>query len=128
MMITQALLAVLSTRGGMAGTAGAARLTVLSVGGTVGMLAETVTYRVLSPKTLLPEDPRSGKSGDHVGNRNPIAADGHTRWEAPARSEARALKEQPTLERYSHRVLSAGRATADRGARNRSAWPAGGSH
>ena len=54
MMITQALLAVLSTRGGMAGTVGAARLTVLGVGGTVGMLAETVTYRVLSPKTLDP--------------------------------------------------------------------------
>ncbi len=54
MMITQALLAVLSTRGGMAGTVGAARLTVLGVGGTVGMLAETVTYRILSPKTFDP--------------------------------------------------------------------------
>ncbi len=54
MMITQALLAVLSTRGGMAGTVGAARLTVLDVGGPVGMLSETVTYRVLSPKTFDP--------------------------------------------------------------------------
>ena len=54
MMVTQALLAVLSTRGGRAGTAGAAGLTVLGVGGTIGMLAETITYRVLSPKTFDP--------------------------------------------------------------------------
>jgi hypothetical protein len=54
MMVTQALFAVLSTRGGRAGTAGAAGLVVLGAGGTVGMLAETITYRVLSPKTLDP--------------------------------------------------------------------------
>ena len=53
MMVAQALFAVLSTRGGRAaGTTGAAGLTVLGAGGTVGMLAETVTYRVLSPKTF----------------------------------------------------------------------------
>jgi len=54
MMVTQALLAVLSTRGGRSGMAGAAGLTVLGVGGTIGMLAETMTYRVLSPKTFDP--------------------------------------------------------------------------
>jgi hypothetical protein len=54
MMVTSALFAVLSTRGGRDGTAGAARLTVLGVGSTVGMLAETITYRVFSPKTFDP--------------------------------------------------------------------------
>ncbi len=54
MMVTEALLAVLSTRGGRAGTAGAAGLTVLGLGSTVGMLAETITYRALSPKTFDP--------------------------------------------------------------------------
>jgi hypothetical protein len=54
MMVTQALFAVLSTRGGRAGKAGAAGLTVLGAGGTVGVLAETITYRVLSPRTLDP--------------------------------------------------------------------------
>ncbi len=54
MMVTEALFAVLSTRGGRARTAGAAGLTVLGVGSTVGMLAETITYRVLSPKTFDP--------------------------------------------------------------------------
>ena len=49
-----ALFAVLSTRGGRAGTAGAAGLTVLGVRSTVGMLAETITYKVLSPKTFDP--------------------------------------------------------------------------
>ena len=52
MMVGQALLAVLSTRGGRAGTIGAAGLAVLGAGGTVGMLAETITYRVLSPKAF----------------------------------------------------------------------------
>ena len=54
MMVTQALFAVLSSRGGRAGKAGAAGLTVLGVGSTVGVLAETITYRVLSPKTFAP--------------------------------------------------------------------------
>ena len=54
MMVTEALFAVLSTRGGRARTAGAAGLTVLGVGSTVGMLAETITYRALSPKTFDP--------------------------------------------------------------------------
>ncbi len=54
MMVAQALFAVLSTRGGRAGITGAAGLAVLGAGGTVGMLAETITYRVLSPKTLDP--------------------------------------------------------------------------
>jgi hypothetical protein len=54
MMVPDALFSMLSTRGGRAGTAGAAGLTVLGVGSTVGMLAETITYRVLSPKTFDP--------------------------------------------------------------------------
>lgn len=54
MMVAQALFAVLSTRGGRAGTIGAAGLAVLGAGGTVGMLAETITYRVLAPKTFDP--------------------------------------------------------------------------
>jgi hypothetical protein len=54
MMVAQALLAVLSTRGGRAGTIGAAGLVVLGAGGTIGMLAETITYRVLAPKTFDP--------------------------------------------------------------------------
>ena len=52
MMVVQALFAVLSTRGGRAGKTGAAGLTVLGAGGTVGVLAETITYRVLSPRTF----------------------------------------------------------------------------
>jgi hypothetical protein len=54
MMVAQALFAVLSTRGGRAGKAGAAGLTLLGAGGTVGVLAETITYRVLSPRTFDP--------------------------------------------------------------------------
>ncbi len=52
MMVAQALFAVLSTRGGRAGKAGVAGLTALGAGGTVGVLAETITYRVLSPRTF----------------------------------------------------------------------------
>jgi hypothetical protein len=52
MMVAQALFTVLSTRGGKAGKAGAAGLTVLGAGSTVGVLAETITYRVLSPRTF----------------------------------------------------------------------------
>ncbi len=52
MMVAQALLAVLSTRGGWAGKIGAAGLTLLGAGSTVGILAETITYRVLSPRTF----------------------------------------------------------------------------
>ena len=52
MMVAQVLFAVLSTRGGRAGKAGAAGLTFLGAGGTVGVLAETITYRVLSPGTF----------------------------------------------------------------------------
>jgi hypothetical protein len=54
MMVAQALLAVLSTRGGWAGKTGAAGLTLLGAGGTVVVLAETITYRVLSPRTFDP--------------------------------------------------------------------------
>ena len=54
MMIAQALFVVLSTCGGRAGIAGAAGLSVLGAGGTVGVLAETITYRVLSPSTFDP--------------------------------------------------------------------------
>jgi hypothetical protein len=52
MMVAQALFAVLSTRGGRVGKSGAAGLTLLSAGGTMGVLAETITYRVLSPGTF----------------------------------------------------------------------------
>jgi len=54
MIVTEALFAVLSTRDGRVGTAGAAGLTVLCIGSTVGMVAETITYRVLSSKTFDP--------------------------------------------------------------------------
>lgn len=52
MMVAQALLTALSTRGGRAGKTGALGLILLGAGGTVGVLAETVTYRVLSPRTF----------------------------------------------------------------------------
>jgi hypothetical protein len=52
MMVAQALLTVLSTRGGRAGKTGALGLAVLGAGGTVGALAETITYRVLCPRTF----------------------------------------------------------------------------
>ena len=54
MMATQAICTILSTRGGRAGMAGSAGLTLLGAGGTIGMLAETITYRVLSPSTFDP--------------------------------------------------------------------------
>ena len=52
MMVAQALFTLLSTRSGRVGMVGAAGLTLLGAGGTIGMLAETITYRVLSPKTF----------------------------------------------------------------------------
>jgi hypothetical protein len=52
MMIAQALFAVLSACGGRVGKVGAAGLTVLGAGGTVGVSAETITYKVLSPRTF----------------------------------------------------------------------------
>jgi hypothetical protein len=52
MMVALAFLAALSTRGGKAGKSGALGLTLLGAGGTIGVLAETITYRVLSPKTF----------------------------------------------------------------------------
>jgi hypothetical protein len=61
MMIVQALFAVLRTRSGRAGKAGAAGLTVLGAGGTVGVLAETITYRVLSPGRSTPPRHRSSQ-------------------------------------------------------------------
>lgn len=54
MMVVQALFTILSTRSGRSGMVGAAGLTLLGAGGTVAMLAETITYRVLSPKTFDP--------------------------------------------------------------------------
>ncbi len=50
MMAIQALCTIISTRSGKAGMAGSAGLTLLGVGGTIGVLVETITYRVLSPK------------------------------------------------------------------------------
>ena len=52
MMVVQALFTLLSARGGKAGKSGAVGLTLLGTGGTIGVLAETITYRVLSPKTF----------------------------------------------------------------------------
>ena len=52
MMGAQAPFTVLSTRDGRSGKVGAAGLTVLGAGGTVGVLAETITYRILSPRTF----------------------------------------------------------------------------
>ena len=52
MIVAQVLLTVLSTRGGKAGKTGALGLTLLGAGATVGVLAETITYRVLSPRTF----------------------------------------------------------------------------
>ena len=54
MMATQAICTILSTRSGRIGMAGSAGLTLLSAGGTIGMLGETITYRVLSPSTFDP--------------------------------------------------------------------------
>ena len=50
----QALFAVLSTRGGRVGEAGAAGLIVVGAGATAGALGEKITYRVLAPKTFDP--------------------------------------------------------------------------
>lgn len=52
MMVAQAFFTILSTRSGRAGMVGAAGLTLLGAGGTVGMLGETITYRTISPKTF----------------------------------------------------------------------------
>jgi hypothetical protein len=52
MMVAQALFTVLSARGGKAGKSGAVGLTLLGVGGTIGVLAETITYRALSPNAF----------------------------------------------------------------------------
>ncbi len=54
MMAMQAICTILSTRSGRAGMAGSAGLTLLGAGGTIGVLVETITYRVLSPKTFDP--------------------------------------------------------------------------
>jgi hypothetical protein len=50
----QVALAILSTRGGRAGMAGAAGLIVVGAGATAGALGEKITYAVLSPKTFDP--------------------------------------------------------------------------
>jgi hypothetical protein len=52
MMVAQAVLTALSTRDGRAGKTGALGLTLLGMGGTIGVLAETITYRVLLPRTF----------------------------------------------------------------------------
>jgi len=52
MMAALALLAAMSTRDGKAGKTGALGLTLLGAGATIGVLAETITYRVLSPRTF----------------------------------------------------------------------------
>lgn len=54
MMVAQAIFTVLSTRGGRAGTVGAAGTTALGAAGTVGVLGEPIVYRVLSPATFDP--------------------------------------------------------------------------
>ncbi len=50
----QATFAVLSTRGGRAGTVGAVGLIVVGAGATAGALGEKITYRVLSPRSFDP--------------------------------------------------------------------------
>ena len=50
----QALFAVLSTRGGRVGEAGAAGLSVVGASATAGALGEKITYRVFSPKAFDP--------------------------------------------------------------------------
>jgi hypothetical protein len=50
----QGLFAVLSTRGGRVGVAGAAGLTVVGAGATAGALGGKITYRVFSPRTFDP--------------------------------------------------------------------------
>ena len=50
----QALFAVLSTRGGRVGEAGAAGLVVVGAGATAGALGEKITYRVFSSRTFDP--------------------------------------------------------------------------
>jgi quercetin dioxygenase-like cupin family protein/uncharacterized protein YndB with AHSA1/START domain len=52
MMALLAVFTALSTRGGKAATVGVAGMTALGAGGTVGVLAETITYRTLSPSTF----------------------------------------------------------------------------
>jgi hypothetical protein len=52
MMAALALLAAMSTRDGKAGKTGTLGLTLLGAGATIGVLAETITYRVLSPRTF----------------------------------------------------------------------------
>jgi len=54
MMAAQALFTILATRSGKAGMAGAAGLSVVGAGTTAGVLGETITYRVLYPRTLDP--------------------------------------------------------------------------
>ncbi len=51
---SQVIFAVLSTRGGKAGMAGATGLIVVGAGAIAGALGEKITYRVLSPKTFDP--------------------------------------------------------------------------
>lgn len=52
MMALLAVFTALSTRGGKAATVGVAGMTTLGAGGTVGVLAETITYRTLFPSTF----------------------------------------------------------------------------
>jgi H+/Cl- antiporter ClcA len=54
MTVAQALFTVFSTHSGRARTIGSAALAALGAGGTIGMLVETITYRVFSPRTFDP--------------------------------------------------------------------------
>ena len=58
MMASQALFTALSARGGKAAKAGV-RADLAGRGGTVGVLAETITYRTLSPARSIPSRHRS---------------------------------------------------------------------
>ncbi len=54
MLFAQLVLTIMSTREGRVGMGGAAGLTVLGAGATVGMLGEPIAYRALSPKNFDP--------------------------------------------------------------------------
>ncbi len=88
MMVAQALLAVLSTRGGWAGKIGAAGLTLLGAGGH--RRGSGGDDNLQGP---FPQDVRFRQGTDRLSGHNPLGADDHPRCESAARSEERSLRE-----------------------------------